>query len=55
MNTDWKNDKFVIRRYFALAIKNLRRRLVRTVLTVAGVALAVTVAGFRSGGVIEVQ
>ena len=59
MNTDWKNDKFVIRRYFALAIKNLRRRLVRTVLTVAGVALAVTVAvslgGFMLGyrGAIE--
>jgi putative ABC transport system permease protein len=48
-----KNDPFILGRYFALAVKNLRRRLVRTVLTVAGVALAVTVAvslgGFMLG------
>src|SRR5205814_2973291 len=47
------NDPFVLRRYIALAIKNLRRRPVRTTLTVAGVALAVTVAvslgGFMLG------
>src|SRR5438132_7535826 len=47
------NDPFVLRRYIALAIKNLRRRPVRTGLTVAGVALAVTVAvslgGFMLG------
>ena len=53
MNTELKSDPFVLRRYFALAIKNLRRRLVRTALTVAGVALAVTVAvslgGFMLG------
>ena len=46
-------DPFVLPRYFALAVKNLRRRMVRTVLTVAGVALAVTVAvslgGFMLG------
>lgn len=53
MTTEMKKDPFVIRRYFALAIKNLRRRVVRTALTVAGVALAVTVAvslgGFMLG------
>src|SRR5579884_241856 len=47
------NDSFVLGRYFALAVKNLRRRVVRTALTVAGVALAVTVAvslgGFMLG------
>ncbi len=46
-------DPFVLRRYVALAVKNLRRRPVRTGLTVAGVALAVTVAvslgGFMLG------
>ena len=46
-------DAFVLPRYFALAVKNLRRRMVRTALTVAGVALAVTVAvslgGFMLG------
>src|SRR6185295_66432 len=53
MNTDKARDPFVLRRYVALAVKNLRRRPVRTVLTVAGVALAVTVAvslgGFMLG------
>src|SRR6185369_11401493 len=47
------NDPLVLRRYVALATKNLRRRPVRTGLTVAGVALAVTVAvslgGFMLG------
>ncbi|MEK7336062.1 MAG: hypothetical protein AAB111_01185, partial [Nitrospirota bacterium] len=46
-------DPFVLRRYVVLAVKNLRRRPVRTALTVAGVALAVTVAvslgGFMLG------
>jgi putative ABC transport system permease protein len=46
-------ERLMIRRYFALAIKNLRRRPVRTGLTVCGVALAVTVAvslgGFMLG------
>ena len=46
-------DPFVLRRYVVLAVKNLRRRPVRTGLTVAGVALAVTVAvslgGFMLG------
>ena len=50
---DTRTDPFILRRYFALAIKNLRRRMVRTVLTVAGVGLAVTVAvslgGFMLG------
>ncbi len=53
MNIETRNDPFVFRRYLALAIKNLRRRIVRTGLTVAGVALAVTVAvslgGFMLG------
>lgn len=51
--TNQQPDPFVLPRYVALAIKNLRRRVVRTVLTVAGVALAVTVAvslgGFMLG------
>src|SRR4051794_20078767 len=53
MNIDTKQDPYVLRRYFSLAVKNLRRRVVRTGLTVAGVALAVTVAvslgGFMLG------
>jgi len=48
-----ENDPLVFKRYFALAAKNLRRRPVRTGLTVAGVGLAVTVAvslgGFMLG------
>jgi putative ABC transport system permease protein len=48
-----QSDPLVFRRYFGLAVKNLRRRVVRTALTVAGVALAVTVAvslgGFMLG------
>jgi putative ABC transport system permease protein len=52
MNNTTK-DPFILRRYLALAVKNLRRRPVRTLLTVAGVALAVTVAvslgGFMLG------
>jgi putative ABC transport system permease protein len=47
------NDPLVLLRYIALAAKNLRRRPVRTALTVAGVGLAVTVAvslgGFMLG------
>lgn len=46
-------DPFVLQRYITLATKNLRRRPVRTALTVAGVALAVMVAvslgGFMLG------
>src|SRR5579859_3032163 len=53
MNNTSARDPFVLRRYFSLATKNLRRRPVRTLLTVAGVALAVTVAvslgGFMLG------
>ncbi len=53
MSNQQQTDPFVLRRYFILAIKNLRRRLVRTGLTIAGVALAVTVAvslgGFMLG------
>lgn len=49
MNTDMKRDPYVLRRYFSLAVKNLRRRVVRTGLTVAGIALAVTVAVSLSG------
>ena len=52
MNVQTNNaqqDPFIIRRYFSLATRNLRRRPVRTGLTVAGVALAVTV-GVSLGG-----
>jgi putative ABC transport system permease protein len=46
-------DPLVLQRYVVLATKNLRRRPVRTALTVAGIALAVTVAvslgGFMLG------
>jgi putative ABC transport system permease protein len=51
--TTYKKDRFPLARYVSLAGKNLRRRLVRTGLTVAGVALAVAVAvslgGFMLG------
>ena len=53
MTNKVRTDPYVFRRYVALAMKNLRRRPVRTGLTVAGVALAVTVAvslgGFMLG------
>lgn len=53
MNNTIRTDTYVFRRYLVLAAKNLRRRPVRTGLTVAGVALAVTVAvslgGFMLG------
>ena len=53
MSGEMQSDPLVLRRYFSLAVKNLRRRAVRTALTVAGVALAVTVAvslgGFMLG------
>src|ERR1043165_6101894 len=44
MSNENKSDPYILRRYLSLAIKNLRRRPMRTGLTVAGVALAVTVA-----------
>ncbi len=53
MDSRYEKDPFPLPRFAALAIKNLRRRLVRTALTVAGVALAVAVAvslgGFMLG------
>ena len=53
MPNEYQHDPYVLRRYFSLALKNLRRRPMRTGLTVAGVALAVTVAvslgGFMLG------
>src|SRR5215472_11419493 len=53
MNHEIQTDPYVFRRYLSLAGKNLRRRPVRTGLTIAGVALAVTVAvsldGFMLG------
>jgi hypothetical protein len=53
MANEYQKDPYVLRRYFSLAMKNLRRRPMRTGLTVAGVALAVTVAvslgGFMLG------
>jgi putative ABC transport system permease protein len=59
MKSEIQSDPYVFRRYVTLAAKNLRRRPVRTGLTVAGVALAVSVAvslgGFTLGyrGAIE--
>lgn len=44
-----QQDPFLFNRYLSLATRNLRRRPVRTGLTVAGVALAVTV-GVSLGG-----
>src|SRR5512142_830494 len=53
MANDKNTDPFVVKRYANLAVKNLRRRPVRTALTISGVALAVTVAvslgGFMLG------
>ena len=53
MNSQIQTDAYLFKRYAALAVKNLRRRPVRTGLTVAGVALAVAVAvslgGFMLG------
>src|SRR6266700_1780540 len=49
MTTNLQTHPLIFRRYFALAIRNLRRRPVLTGLTVAGVALAVTV-GVSLGG-----
>src|SRR5215831_1357579 len=53
MKHEIQTDPYVFRRYVTLAARNLRRRPVRTTLTVAGVALAVTVAvslgGFMLG------
>lgn len=53
MTHEIKTDPWVFTRYAALAVKNLKRRPVRTGLTVAGVALAVMVAvslgGFMLG------
>src|SRR5215467_1582538 len=53
MEKDKQTDLMLLRRYLILATKNLRRRPVRTGLTISGVALAVTVAvslgGFMLG------
>src|SRR5882672_10971951 len=53
MNARYEIDPFPLPRFAALAVKNLRRRMMRTVLTAAGVALAVAVAvslgGFMLG------
>lgn len=53
MDARYEKDPFPLPRFAALAVKNLRRRLVRTGLTVAGVGLAVAVAvslgGFMLG------
>src|SRR5215471_19557008 len=53
MDQNKQTELLLLRRYLVLATKNLRRRPVRTGLTVAGVALAVTVAvslgGFMLG------
>lgn len=52
MDTKRQKDPFVFKRYFSLAVKNLRRRVTRTALTVAGVALAVAVAVSLGGFVL---
>ena len=52
MDTQYKQDRFLMLRYAVLAIKNLKRRLVRTALTVAGVGLAVAVAVSLGGFVL---
>src|SRR5215813_465378 len=53
MDQNKQTDLTLLRRYLILATKNLRRRPVRTGLTISGVALAVTVAvslgGFMLG------
>src|SRR5215467_194212 len=53
MEKDKQTDLMLLRRYLILATKNLRRRPVRTGLTISGVSLAVTVAvslgGFMLG------
>ena len=53
MTNPEQTDLALFRRYLTLAMKNLRRRPIRTGLTIAGVALAVTVAvslgGFMLG------
>src|SRR6266516_4868155 len=53
MNNDKPTDPLILSRYRLLASRNLRRRPVRTTLTISGVALAVTVAvslgGFMLG------
>src|SRR5271166_4103197 len=53
MTNSIRTETYIFARYVVLAVKNLRRRPVRTGLTVAGVALAVTVAvslgGFMLG------
>src|SRR5262245_54049458 len=53
MSNELQRDPLLLRRYLRLAVRNLRRRVVRTSLTVTGVALAVTVAvslgGFMLG------
>ena len=53
MKNQTGSDVYLFRRYASLAAKNLRRRPIRTGMTVAGVALAVTVAvslgGFMLG------
>lgn len=53
MDARLKDDNFPLPRYAGLAVKNLRRRPIRTALTVAGIALAVAVAvslgGFTLG------
>src|SRR5215471_9464424 len=53
MDQNKQTELLLLRRYLVLATKNLRRRPVRTGLTISGVALAVTVAvslgGFMLG------
>jgi hypothetical protein len=44
MDIRLKADHFTLFRYISLAFKNLRRRMVRTALTIAGVGLAVAMA-----------
>jgi putative ABC transport system permease protein len=52
MDKDLKSDRLPWGRFAALAVKNLRRRVVRTALTAAGVGLAVAVAVSLGGFVL---
>jgi putative ABC transport system permease protein len=55
MDTRLKEDHFTLFRYVSLAFKNLRRRMVRTALTISGVGLAVAMAVSLGGFVMGYQ
>jgi len=55
MDIRLKEDHFTLFRYVSLAFKNLRRRMVRTALTISGVGLAVAMAVSLGGFVMGYQ